>query len=73
MYVWFFNASSKFESQIVSYRHDTEIESQSSGLFIVNVICCFDIRFNQMLFSFADNVIHEQIESVYFVYLESFC
>lgn len=42
-------------------------------LFIVYVICCFDIRFNQMLFSFADNIIHEQIESVYFVYLESFC
>lgn len=69
----FFNALSKFESQISSHRHDTETEFQSSGLFIVYVICCFDIRFNQMLFSFADNIIHEQIESVYFVYLESFC
>lgn len=63
----------QIESQISSYRHDTETEFQSSGLFIVYVMCCFDVRFNQMLFSFADNIIHEQIESVYFVYLESFC
>lgn len=63
----------QIESQISSYRHDTETEFQSLGLFIVYVMCCFDIRFNQMLFSFADNIIHEQIESVYFVYLESFC
>lgn len=63
----------QIESQISSHRHDTETEFQSSGLFIVYVMCCFDIRFNQMLFSFADNIIHEQIESVYFVCLESFC
>lgn len=25
-------------------------------------MCCFDIRFNQMLFPFADNIIHEQID-----------
>lgn len=56
-----FDALSKFESQILSYKQDVEFE-----------ILCFVIK-ARMLLSSVDNINYKHIKSVYLVYHESFC
>lgn len=57
-----FNASSKLESQILSYNQDTKFYFKS---WYCLHMCSIGKSFNQMLLSSVDDIIYEHIESVY--------
>lgn len=73
-----FNSSSKFESQILNYKQDTEFEIICFGnkaqlsLVIVYIQCMF-YWYKFPSNSSVNNIIHVHIESVYLVYHELFC
>ena len=63
-----YNVISKFESQISSYRQDTEFiilcfVNKARILSFLHM-CCIGVSFNQMYLSFVDNSIYEDIELV---------
>ena len=61
-----YNAMAKFESQIASYKQDTEfiilcfVNKARKCHFLQ--MCCIGVSFNQMYLSFVDNGIYEDIE-----------
>ena len=61
-----YNAMSKFESQISSYKQDTEfiilcfVKKARKCQFLQ--MCCIGVSFNQMYLSFVENSIYEDIE-----------
>lgn len=57
-----FNASSKFECQIPSYKLETKFEILC--FVVITYMWCIGITLNQVLL-FADNIVKEHIESVY--------
>lgn len=57
-----YNASSKFKSQILSYKQETKFEILC--FVVITYMWCIGITLNQMLL-FADYIVKEHIESVY--------
>lgn len=75
MYV--FNALTTFESQIQSYKHDTEVtilcfvNKDRFLLKLTHVMHWY--KFQSNVAYFVDKIIYEHIKSVYFVYHMQFC
>lgn len=70
-----FNALSKLESQILSYKQDTEFEIPCfvNKARVLLLFKRFVFKFQSMFLSSVDNIIYNYIESVHLACHESFC
>ena len=72
-----FNALTKFESQILSYKQDTEfkilcfVNKARVQLLYTNVLCWYMFQYNAA-FCF-NNATHKHTEAVYLFYHKLFC